>query len=81
MARAELVVPASDCTIEQMFSISGRIVTWQRNRLNVKTISDTMIYRDHAVHIGCPLKNDVPIDSSEAWSDDGSRISYDWDEN
>ena len=45
MARDVLAVPASGCTVEREFSISGRIATWQRNRLSPSTISDSMIYK------------------------------------
>ena len=45
MARDVLAVPASGCTVEREFSISGRIAIWQRNRLSPSTISDSMIYK------------------------------------
>src|SRR5271167_1424167 len=44
MARDTLVVPASGCSVERMFSVSGRIATWQRSRLRDSTISDLMMY-------------------------------------
>lgn len=45
MARDVLAVPASGCAVEREFSISGRIATWQRNRLNSSTIADAMLYK------------------------------------
>ena len=45
MARNTLAVPASDCSVERMFSVSGRIATWQRSRLRDATISDLMMYK------------------------------------
>ena len=33
------------CSVEWMFRISGRIATWQRNRLRDSTISDLMMYK------------------------------------
>ena len=45
MARDVLAVPPSGCSVEREFSISGRIATWQRNRLSPERISDSMIYK------------------------------------
>jgi len=45
MARDTLSVPASGCTVERVFSISGRLSVWQRNRLNADTISHAMMYK------------------------------------
>src|SRR5271155_4058268 len=42
MARDTLAIPASGCSVERLFSVSGRIATWQRNRLRDSTISDLM---------------------------------------
>jgi len=57
MARDVLVVPASGCSIERQFSISGRIAIWQRNRLSLKTISNAMIYKAAVARTGEPLPN------------------------
>jgi hypothetical protein len=43
MARDTLSVVASGCTVERVFSISGRLSVWQRNQLNAETISHTML--------------------------------------
>ena len=45
MARDTLAIPASGCSVERMFSVSGRIATWQRSRLRDSTISDLMMYK------------------------------------
>lgn len=45
MARDTLAVPVSGCSVECMFSVSGRIATWQRSRLQDSTISDLMMYK------------------------------------
>jgi hypothetical protein len=45
MARNTLAVPASGCSVERLFSVSGRIATWQRSRLRDATISDLMMYK------------------------------------
>ena len=45
MARDTLAIPASGCSVERMFSVSGRIATWQRSRLHDSTISDLMMYK------------------------------------
>jgi hypothetical protein len=55
MARDTLSVPASGCTVEQVFSISGRIAIWQRNRLNADTISQTMLYNYAMAKANNPL--------------------------
>jgi hAT family C-terminal dimerisation region len=45
MARDSLAVAASGCSVERLFSVSGRVSTWQRARLNDTTIRDLMIYK------------------------------------
>ena len=45
MARDALAVPASSSSVERIFSISGRIATWERNRLSPHTISNIMMYK------------------------------------
>ena len=47
MARDVLAVPATGCSIERQFSISGRVATWTRIRLATQTISDSMIYKGY----------------------------------
>ena len=45
MARDYLAVPPSGCAVEREFSVSGRIATWQRNRLSAERIAASMIYK------------------------------------
>jgi len=45
MARNTLAVPASGCSVERMFSVSGRVATWQRSRLRDSTIADIVMYK------------------------------------
>ena len=45
MARNTLAVPESGCSVERIFSVSGRIATWQRSRFRDATISDLMMYK------------------------------------
>ena len=58
MARKVLATPASGCAVERVFSVSGRIATWQRNRLSGPTVKNLMIYRDHLKNQGHPLQTD-----------------------
>jgi hypothetical protein len=45
MTRNTLAVPASGCSVEQMFNVSGRVATWQRSRLRDATIADIVMYK------------------------------------
>jgi hypothetical protein len=45
MERKTLAVPASSYLVEQIFSVSGRIATWQRSCLWDATISNLMMYK------------------------------------
>jgi hypothetical protein len=45
MARDVLAVPASGCAVECVFSVSGRVATWSRNRLSPETISNLMMFK------------------------------------
>ena len=45
MARDVLAVPASGSAVERVFSVSGRIATWQRNRLSPEAISNMMMFK------------------------------------
>ena len=45
MSRDVLATPASGCAVERVFSVSGRIATWQRNRLSAETISNLMTFK------------------------------------
>jgi hypothetical protein len=45
MARDVLAVPASGSAVERFFSVSGRIASWQRNRLSAETITSLMMFK------------------------------------
>ena len=68
MAKDALSVPASGCTIERVFSISGRIAIWQRNRLNADTISRIMMYKYAMTKSSNPLCVDEPLRDEDAES-------------
>lgn len=65
MARDVLAVPASGCAVEREFSISGRIATWQRNRLNGSTIADAMFYKGALKRQGVALRNSKVDDNQD----------------
>lgn len=76
MARDVLAVPASSSSVERMFSISGKIATWQRNRLNPRTIRNLMVYKGRllfekqGISTGSVLSkvindDDLPVQESE----------------
>lgn len=60
MARDTLSVPASGSTVERVFSISGRLAIWQRNRLNAETISKSMFYKYAMARAKHPLYMEEP---------------------
>jgi len=45
MARDNLAVPASGYVVERQFSISERIISWERSRLKGEIISDSMMFK------------------------------------
>jgi hypothetical protein len=45
MAKNYLAVPPSGYAVKREFSVSGRITTWQRNRLSAEHITESMIYK------------------------------------
>jgi hypothetical protein len=46
MMRDQCAVPPSGSTVERVFSIAGRVVTWQRNQLSPKSICRIMMYKN-----------------------------------
>ena len=52
MARDIYAVPATSAGVEREFSISGRIITKQHNRLSPSTIRDLMQYKHWVVKHG-----------------------------
>jgi hAT family C-terminal dimerisation region len=86
MAKDILAVPPSGCAVEREFSVSGRIATWQRNRLSAQRISDAMIYKAALKREG-KLKKDLSFtemeqmddnESSEWMLNDGNEILPEW---
>jgi hAT family C-terminal dimerisation region len=71
MASDVLAVPPSGCAVERQFSVSGRIATWQRNRLSEERISEAMIYKAALKREG-KLKEDQPHVETEQMEDDGN---------
>ncbi len=65
MARDVLAVPASGCAVEREFSISRRIATWQRNRLNGSTIADSMLYKAALKRQGTALQYSIVDENHE----------------
>ena len=62
MARDNLAVPASGCAVERQFSVSGRIVSWERSRLKGETISDLMMFKAGLIRKGLELRElDIAI--------------------
>jgi hAT family C-terminal dimerisation region len=59
MARDYLAVPPSGCAVEREFSVSGRIATWQRNRLSPARISASMIYKSAMKREGRWVTDDI----------------------
>jgi len=63
MARDNLAVPASGCAVERQFSVSGRIVSWERSRLKGETISDLMVLKAGLVRRGLKLREmDIAVE-------------------
>ena len=65
IARDVLAVPASGCAVEREFSFSGRIATWQCNRLNSSTIADSMFYKGALKRQGAALGNSKDDDDHD----------------
>jgi len=69
MARDNLAVPASGCAVERQFSISGRIVSWERSRLKGETISDSMMFKAGLMRKGLELREmDIAVDEDHDWN-------------
>ena len=69
MARDVLAVPVSGCAMEREFSISGRIVTWQCNRLNSSMIADSMLYKAALKRQGTALQYSIVDENHERISE------------
>jgi hAT family C-terminal dimerisation region len=69
MARDNLAVPASGCGVERQFSISRRIVSWERSRLKGETISDSMMFKAGLMRKGLELREmDIAVDEDHDWN-------------
>ena len=73
MARDTLAIPASGCSVERLFGVSGRIATWQRDRLHDSTISDLMMYKAAMNLRDLPMlleeEEGLPVTARDAWED------------
>ena len=58
MARDRFAVPATGAGVERTFSKSGRVATWACARLQSRTISDTMLYKEYLNRNGHSLNSD-----------------------
>jgi len=69
MVRDNLAVPASGCAVERQFSISGRIVSWERSRLKGETIADSMLFKAGLTRKGLALREmDITVDEDHDWN-------------
>jgi hypothetical protein len=69
MARDNLAVPALGCAAERQFSISGRIISWERSRLKGETISDSMMFKAGLMRKGLELREmDIAVDEDHDWN-------------
>jgi hypothetical protein len=73
MARDVLAVPATGAGVEREFSISGRVVTKQRNQLKASTIRDIMQYKRWVAKHGAQIRNEEPL-ANEV---EGEEMDYD----
>jgi hAT family C-terminal dimerisation region len=82
MARDVLAVPVSGCSVERLFSVSGRVASWQRARLHDTTISDLMVYKA-AQKLPNTVIEELMYDENEDLQVDetGSRVPAEWGKN
>src|SRR5579859_504291 len=70
LARDVLAVPAMEAGVEREFSISGRVVTKQRNRQSPTTIRDIMQYKRWVARHGMVIPEDQSATNFEETEDD-----------
>src|SRR5437667_4425574 len=70
MARDIMAVPATGAGVEREFSISGRVVTKQRNRLSPKTICDIMQYKRWVAKHGIVIAEEESLGAFSETEDD-----------
>jgi hypothetical protein len=84
MGRDIYAVPATGCGVEREFSISGKVVSKERNCLQPETISDLMKYKRWVAHNGMILDEFVAEAGVEVVTADDSEtglgFEYDDDE-
>jgi hAT family C-terminal dimerisation region len=76
MARDVLAVPATGTGVEREFSISGRVVTKQRNCLAPSTIRDIMQYKRWVLRHGIAIPEE-DISRLRDEQDDNDQMEYD----
>ena len=55
--------------VERQFSISGRIVSWERSRLKGETISDLMMFKAGLLRRGLDLREmDIALEEDREWN-------------
>ena len=82
MARDVFAVPATGAGVEREFSISGRVITKQRNRLSPTTIRDLMQYKRWAARHGRALDevDEMEINTDTEADESESELLVDEDE-
>jgi len=70
MARDVMAVPATGAGVEREFSISGRVVTKQRNRLTPTTIRDLMQYKRWVAKHGIVIPEEESLGAFSETEDD-----------
>jgi len=74
MMRDQCAVPPSGSGVERVFSIAGRVATWQRNQLSPKSICRIMMYKNFMDRKGRMLE--VSVESVENCYDDLSEVLH-----
>src|SRR5438045_7247272 len=70
IARDVMAVPATCAGVEREFSISGRVVTKQRNRLTPTTIRDLMQYKRWVAKHGIVIPEEESLGAFSETEDD-----------
>ena len=79
MARDVYAVPATGCSVEREFSMSGNVVSKRRNRLIGKTVADIMQYKRWVANTreSIVIDEDAQMyEDKEVWSDSEDDIEY-----
>jgi hypothetical protein len=70
MVRDVMAVPATGAGVEREFSISGRVVTKQRNQLSPTTICDIMQYKRWVAKHGMVIPEEESLEVFSETEDD-----------